>query len=344
MTTLPPAASTSTTSKTTTPKTTTPMCPCGAAGAGHRCSRCRLVFYCSRQCQRADWKEHRGRCRNATDTVDDDADNGPRQSHVGAATDQSNPGTSLKPVLGSNEYRHDTGLPSSPAMKTGSHEWLSRICSFVARDLDRYGICVMDNFLGGERGAQVLEAVRRMHDKGVFREGQTVSPAERRPPQHVRGDKIVWLDGTEPQCAPVGHLIATVDKVVVNALKPTADGKLSLPRISDRTKAMVACYPGSGSHYVKHVDNPNRDGRCITSIYYLNCDWDVKKDGGLLRIFPQGWTDQVADIEPVFDRLIFFWSDRRNPHEVQPAFRTRYAITLWCVVLDQKKKANESKR
>ena len=62
----------------------------------------------------------------------------------------------------------------------------------------------------------------------------------------------------------------------MNALKPTADGKLSLPRISDRTKAMVACYPGSGSHYVKHVDNPNRDGRCITSIYYLNCDWDVK--------------------------------------------------------------------
>lgn len=38
---------------------------------------------------------------------------------------------------------------------------------------------------------------------------------------------------------------------------------------------------------------------------------------------------QVADIEPVFDRLLFFWSDRRNPHEVQPAYQTRYAITLW---------------
>lgn len=52
---------------------------------------------------------------------------------------------------------------------------------------------------------------------------------------------------------------------------------------------MVACYPGSGSHYVKHVDNPNRDGRCITAIYYLNLHWDVKRSGGLLRIFPEGW-------------------------------------------------------
>jgi hypoxia-inducible factor (prolyl hydroxylase) len=49
----------------------------------------------------------------------------------------------------------------------------------------------------------------------------------------------------------------------------------------------------------------------------------LQKNGGLLRIFPEGWRDQVADIEPLFDRILFFWSDRRNPHEVQPAFRTR---------------------
>ena len=38
-------------------------------------------------------------------------------------------------------------------------------------------------------------------------------------------------------------------------------------------------YYKQGTHYVKHVDNPHGDGRCITCIYYLNKDWDTKVGG-----------------------------------------------------------------
>uniref|UniRef100_A0A9L0R775 hypoxia-inducible factor-proline dioxygenase n=1 Tax=Equus caballus TaxID=9796 RepID=A0A9L0R775_HORSE len=103
-------------------------------------------------------------------------------------------------------------------------------------------------------------------------------------------------------------------------------------------QAMVACYPGNGTGYVRHVDNPNGDGRCVTCIYYLNKDWDAKVSGGILRIFPEGKA-QFADIEPKFDRLLFFWSDRRNPHEVQPAYATRYAITVWYFDADERARA-----
>lgn len=53
------------------------------------------------------------------------------------------------------------------------------------------------------------------------------------------------------------------------------------------------------------------------------------------RIFPEHGLG-VADIEPKFDRIIFFWSDRRNPHEVQPSHRTRYAITVWYFDADER--------
>lgn len=52
----------------------------------------------------------------------------------------------------------------------------------------------------------------------------------------------------------------------------------------------------------------------------------LQEHGGILRIFPDGKA-QFADIEPLFDRLLFFWSDRRNPHEVQPAYATR-SVTM----------------
>ncbi|XP_035894485.1 uncharacterized protein LOC118504296 [Anopheles stephensi] len=218
-------------------------------------------------------------------------------------------------------------------------ENLDEACHSLIRDMNEYGVCVLDNFLGQERGLQVLDEVTGMYSSGVFRDGQLVSNRVGNNLRHIRGDKITWIGGKEPGCSSIGYLINRVDAVITNCKRMENNGKLGRYNIKERTKAMVACYPGSGSHYVKHVDNPNRDGRCITAIYYLNLDWDVRESGGLLRIFPEGCNDRVADIEPIFDRILFFWSDRRNPHEVQPAHRTRYAITLWYLDAEERESA-----
>ena len=49
----------------------------------------------------------------------------------------------------------------------------------------------------------------------------------------------------------------------------------------------------------------------------------LQKDGGFLRIFPESKPGDYIDIAPEANRLLFFWSDGRNPHEVHPTYRTR---------------------
>uniref|UniRef100_A0A668AVI3 hypoxia-inducible factor-proline dioxygenase n=1 Tax=Myripristis murdjan TaxID=586833 RepID=A0A668AVI3_9TELE len=205
---------------------------------------------------------------------------------------------------------------------------------YIVPCMNKHGICVVDNFLGAEIGMCILEDVRALHKTGKFTDGQLVSQKSDST-KDIRGDKITWIEGREPGCEKIRFLMSCMDDLVRHC-----NEKLGNYTINGRTKAMVACYPGNGTGYVRHVDNPNGDGRCITCIYYLNKDWDAKEHGGLLRIFPEGKA-QFADIEPKFDRLLLFWSDRRNPHEVQPAYATRYAITVWYFDADERARAKE---
>ncbi|KAG8448788.1 hypothetical protein GDO86_015742 [Hymenochirus boettgeri] len=193
---------------------------------------------------------------------------------------------------------------------------------YIVPCMTYYGICVKDHFLGEALGSCVLEEVEMLNRSGKFRDGQLVSQRTI-PSKNIRGDQIAWVEGKEPGCENIGALMSRIDEVIMHC-----NGKMGNYVINGRTKAMVACYPGNGRGYVRHVDNPNRDGRCLTCIYYLNQNWDTKVHGGLLQIFPEG-RSVVANIEPLFDRLLIFWSDRRNPHEVKPAFAMRYAITVW---------------
>ncbi|XP_065487702.1 egl nine homolog 1 [Caloenas nicobarica] len=203
---------------------------------------------------------------------------------------------------------------------------------YIVPCMNKHGICVVDDFLGKELGGLVAQEVRALHHTGRFTDGQLVSQKSDSS-KDIRGDKITWVEGKEPGCQTIRLLMNSMDDLIRHC-----NGKLGNYMINGRTKAMVACYPGNGTGYVRHVDNPNGDGRCVTCIYYLNKDWDAKVSGGILRIFPEGKA-QFADIEPKFDRLLFFWSDRRNPHEVQPAFATRYAITVWYFDADERARA-----
>ncbi|RMC00559.1 hypothetical protein DUI87_23175 [Hirundo rustica rustica] len=216
---------------------------------------------------------------------------------------------------------------------------LERIAlEYVVPCLHDIGFCYLDNFLGEVVGDCVLERVKRMHRDGELADGQLAGPSRGVAKRHLRGDQIKWIGGTEEGCEAINFLLTLIDRLVMYC-----GSRLGKYYVKERSKAMVACYPGNGTGYVRHVDNPNGDGRCITCIYYLNKNWDSKLHGGILRIFPEG-KSYVADVEPIFDRLLFFWSDRRNPHEVQPSYATRYAMTVWYFDAEERAEAKKKFR
>lgn len=94
-----------------------------------------------------------------------------------------------------------------------------------------------------------------------------------------------------------------------------------------------------GACLFQHCDNPHRNGRKLTVLYYLNNGWQPE-DGGELRVYDAANT-VVRDVEPILDRVVLFFSDQRVPHEVLPAHKERFAVTLWFYDNREKRKAEQ---
>ncbi|CAD6187094.1 unnamed protein product [Caenorhabditis auriculariae] len=214
---------------------------------------------------------------------------------------------------------------------------LRYIAEHAIRSLNEFGWAVVDNFLGSEHCKFTALEIEKLYERGLFSAGQLME-GRNKDEYHIkdiRSDQIYWYDGADKRAsdaATVRLLISMVDSVIQHFKQRVSHD------IGGRSRAMLAIYPGNGTRYVKHVDNPVKDGRCITTIYYCNENWDLKKDGGTLRLYPESSATPM-DIDPRADRLVFFWSDRRNPHEVMPVFRHRFAITIWYMDRDERNKA-----
>ena len=96
-----------------------------------------------------------------------------------------------------------------------------------------------------------------------------------------KGSDIAGLGEDElSKVAGLHSLLVRCDRLI-NFL---ASAIPELRRITSRSQPMLACYPGNGTHYVRHVDNPaGGNHRLLTCLVYLNEAWRTE-DGGQLRI------------------------------------------------------------
>jgi SM-20-related protein len=86
----------------------------------------------------------------------------------------------------------------------------------------------------------------------------------------------------------------------------------------------MAHYP-AGSFYKRHLDQfKERNNRVISTILYLNKNWEASQ-GGELKLF---FDHEEKIVEPKYGRIVSFKSDQLE-HEVLKTNVDRFSITGW---------------
>lgn len=243
--------------------------------------------------------------------------------------------------------RVERSLAPLRAKGTGQRWWSSREnLRLVARALKMEHFAVLDGFLPEEVCQELEDGAR--HAKPEMVRGATGAAAKVQGGadlakvlnQPSRGDVVKFSDdGQMPGCQ---DFLRDLD-ALVDGLKSCEDTAPKLRCVDWANGAMFAIYPGGASRYIKHVDNTlGTDGRRLTAVLYLNRHW-TEKDGGCLRIFePTMQSCQVKrDVEPLWNRLVLFWSTQEVPHEVLASYKDRLAVSVWFICGEESLRSSE---
>lgn len=178
----------------------------------------------------------------------------------------------------------------------------------ILDDLDQHGFCLIDDAYSQ---AYVQELVQECtahlnHFRDAAIQNGVVS--------NIRSDHILWLN----EDLPISHqhvqtlfgLAQTLNRAFYLGIKDV--------------EAHFACY-NAGEFYALHRDNPQgKNGRMISSVYYLHEQWQDGY-GGELRL--QDKNNVWHIIQPKPNRIALFQSDLL--HEVLISKQQRLSITAW---------------
>ncbi|WP_425879529.1 2OG-Fe(II) oxygenase [Acinetobacter sp. TWP2-2-3] len=178
----------------------------------------------------------------------------------------------------------------------------------ILDDLDQHGFSIVDDAYSSEyQHAVSQECLSHLNE---FRNAAIQNGVV----NNIRSDHILWL---QPEFQISHRHIQTLQQFsqVLN--------RAFYLGIKD-VEAHFACYH-AGEFYTLHRDNPqDKNGRMISSVYYLHEQWQ-KDWGGELRL--QDKHGQWHIIQPKPNRMALFQSDLL--HEVLISKQQRLSITAW---------------
>lgn len=177
---------------------------------------------------------------------------------------------------------------------------------------------VMEDFLPQDALAALAAEARQRWENSLFQEagvGRGTTHALR---ADIRGDHVLWLDPQNPTPAQAAYCEA------METLRQNLNRELYLSLV--RFEAHYAVYP-PGAFYRKHRDRfTDNDERMLSSVLYLNSDWNDTQ-GGQLRLYDAN-DETYTDILPRLGTFVLFRSETVL-HEVLPATQNRYSLTAW---------------
>jgi SM-20-related protein len=145
------------------------------------------------------------------------------------------------------------------------------------------GVAVIDAAFGADFANKCRSEAAEMLQCGGLAPANISSGLGNEVQSSKRGDLITWL---KLQSADDPARENYLQRVLVELDKLRQQLESDVGVQADSCSFMLACYPGGGARYVKHRDaDPERPGRKLTVIYYLNPDWQPEH-GGCLRIWP----------------------------------------------------------
>ncbi|RKG36828.1 2OG-Fe(II) oxygenase [Acinetobacter rongchengensis] len=175
-------------------------------------------------------------------------------------------------------------------------------------DLDQQGFAVIDHVYSYHYVYQLVKEC--ISNLNCFREAAIQNGVV----SNVRSDHILWIDEN-----------LHIAQHHINTLKQLSQllNRHFYLGIND-VEAHFACY-NTGEFYALHRDNPqNKNGRIISTVYYLHEEWQ-ESWGGELHL--QDKKNVWHTIQPKPNRIAMFQSDLL--HEVIQAKHQRLSITAW---------------
>ncbi|WP_278362916.1 2OG-Fe(II) oxygenase [Acinetobacter schindleri] len=178
----------------------------------------------------------------------------------------------------------------------------------ILDDLDQHGFSVVDGAYSIEyQHAVSQECLSHLNE---FRDAAIQNGVV----SNIRSDHILWLQPEFQISHQHTETLQQFSQVLNRAFY------LGIKDV----EAHFACY-NAGEFYALHRDNPQgKNGRMISSVYYLHEEWQDDW-GGELHL--QDKNGQWHTISPKPNRLAFFQSDLL--HEVLVAKHQRLSITAW---------------